>query len=80
MFANDVAASGFKPTRRILQHGAFPTQVDASGANTTGVAVRKRHAGKSKSDAVEDRRGALHKKREAAQVRHWFCPCVRILV
>ena len=48
VFANDVAASlGFKPTRRILRHGAFPTQVDASSANTAGVAVRKRHAGKS---------------------------------
>ena len=48
VFANDVAASlGFKPTRRILRQGAFPTQVDASSANTAGMAVRKRHAGKS---------------------------------
>ena len=30
VFANDVAASlGFKPTCRILRHGAFPTQVVA---------------------------------------------------
>ena len=53
MFANDVAASlGFKPTRRILRYGAFSTQVDASSANTAGVAVRKRHAGKS-NDIVQ---------------------------